>query len=305
MRHTTTFRLVLAVLLATFLLAPFAADGHAAGKGPTFRDRLADGTPCEHCPEMAVIDHGSFAMGSPLGVGHDHERGADRAPVPVRIDYGFAVGVTEITRRQYAAFIAANPGHAAPGLCAGVEADDGLDWRAPGFGQDDDHPVVCVSWRDAKAYTAWLSRITGKTYRLLTEAEWEFVARAGVSTRYWWGEKMKPDRANCLGLLCGDSFAWTAPARSFGDNPFGLFGILGNVWEWTEDCWISSAYRTRADAYPGAVTGPPDCKHVVRGGSWSDTPWSLRASNRDAWRGDRALNDLGFRVARMDPDLPI
>ncbi len=168
----------------------------------------------------------------------------------------------------------------------------------------DDHPVVCVTWDDANAYARWLSRLTGKRYRLLTEAEWEYVARAGTTTRYWWGEHMLFDRVNCLNK-CDNRYLYTAPVDAFRGNPFGLFNLLGNVWEWVEDCYQADAYKTHPKIYPRSVSGQQACKRVIRGGSWQDNPWSLRAANREGWKAATPLNDIGFRVARIAPDIPI
>ena len=153
-----------------------------------------------------------------------------------------------------------------------------------------------VSWNNAKAYVRWLTGKTGKEYRLLSEAEWEYVARAGTTTRYWWGNSLGRDRANCHDSYCGDSYRYTAPVGSFSANPFGLYEVHGNVWEWTEDCYNDSYHGAPSD---GSAWGSGNCsRRVVRGGSWDDSTWILRSAKR-YWDSTGIRNyDLGFRVAR-------
>ena len=155
----------------------------------------------------------------------------------------------------------------------------GRSWRNPGFSQTDGHPVVCVNWTDAKVYVGWLSGKTGEGYRLLSESEWEYVARAGTGTaRYWWGDEIGRNRANCDG--CGSRWdnRQTAPVGSFSANGFGLYDVHGNVWEWVEDC--------RNESYAGAPTDGSawesgDCsRRVLRGGSWGSGAGDLRSANR-------------------------
>lgn len=177
-----------------------------------------------------------------------------------------------------------------------------LNWRSPGFPQSDDHPVVCVTRNDAEAYIAWLSSQTGRTYRLPSEAEWEYAARAGVRAARYWGEKLTDSclHANASdqtlisnlevadALACSDGYTYTAPASTHGSNNFGLADMLGNVWEWTSDCWRATYL---SDSTASTCGGP-----VLRGGSWSSRPVFLRAANRyEDKRGNRS--DVGFRVA--------
>ncbi len=289
----------------------FAAPGYAAEyiqqREVIFRDTLANGHPCVFCPELALIQGGRFFMGSLPGEGHNDEHGPDDLPFVVHIEDHLAVSVYNVTRREYAAFATAT-GRATRG-CAGLingafQRNRELGWRNPGFEQLEDHPVVCVTWHDARDYARWLSAETGKRYRLLTEAEWEYVARAGTKTRYWWGERMMLNRVNCLNQ-CDNRYRQTAPVDAFRGNPFGLFNLLGNVWEWVEDCYQADAYKRHVTTYPQSVTGPRACTRVIRGGSWQDNPWSLRAANREGWKADTPLNDIGFRVARVARDIPI
>ena len=234
---------------------------------------------CAECPEMVVVPSGSFMMGSHSGEGFDDERPRHR----VRIDYRFAVGVYEVTFAEWDA--CANAGG-----CGGYVPDDS------GWGRGN-RPVINVSWDDAQSYVRWLSRRTDKTYRLLSEAEWEYVARAGTTTRYHWGDEIGHNRANCDG--CGSRWddEKTAPAGSFWANAWGLHDVHGNVWEWVEDCWNNSYTGAPAD---GSAWEGGDCaKRVLRGGSWYYVdPGILRAAYRfRSYTGGR-LHNVGFRIAR-------
>ena len=143
---------------------------------------------------------------------------------------------------------------------------------------------------------AWLSEQTGADYWLLSEAEWEYAARAGSATQYSWGDEIGHNRANCADDLCGDRWERTAPAGSFKPNAFGLYGMHGNVWEWVADCWNGS-YEDAP--FGGSAWMPGDCgMRVLRGGSWYFDPGDLRSSDRGKISGDYRSNFLGFRVAR-------
>jgi formylglycine-generating enzyme required for sulfatase activity len=163
-------------------------------------------------------------------------------------------------------------------------------------------------WDDAKAYAAWLSRMTGKTYRLLTEAEWEYAARAGTKTTYYWGNEIGKNNASCDG--CGSQWdgKQTAPIGSFKPNAFGLYDMAGNVWQWVEDCYHGSNVHESVEFYFEGYDGAPvdgsawttgNCHNRVgRGGSWGTNPQRLRAAYRDKLATVRRYDDLGFRVAR-------
>ena len=241
---------------AFVLMASAASEGHVEpplpGPEMTFRD-------CPECPEMVVVPEGSFMMGSTAG--DDDER-----PVhEVTIARPFLVGVYEVTFAEWDACVS-------DGGCGGYRPDDA------GLGRGR-RPVIYVSWEDAQGYVRWLSRRTGEDYRLLSEAEWEYVARAGTTTEYWWGDDIGRSRANCDS--CGDSHDYTAPVGSFPANPFGLYDVHGNVWEWVEDC------------YKG------DCRgRMLRGGSWINDPGSLRSANRYWSLSGKRDSHAGFRVAR-------
>jgi sulfatase modifying factor 1 len=299
------------LMTLTILAGPVQSETlSSTPKGPGFVDRQLDGAPCPACPEMRVLPPGEFALGSPASQGHNNERGASNGPIPVSVSYALAVSTTEVSRGQFKAFMAANPNHQLQDRCAGMvdgqmKREPGMNWQNPGFEQKDDHPVVCVSWHDAKAFADWLSRLTGRPYRLLTEAEWEYAARGGTPYPYWWGTFMDRGVANCADEGCGDPFRHTARPSAVRANPFGLFHMLGNVWEWVEDCYDAKAYHAANPPYPRGVTGPSNCQKVIRGGGWGDNPWLLRAGTRQNWRPDMPLNDLGFRVASPDPSLPL
>ena len=244
-----------------------------AAVGSAFRD-------CAECPEMVVVPAGSFRMGSP-----ESEEGRHDSEGPMRrvtISEPFAVGKYEVTFSEWDACVSA-------GGCGDYRPDD-KDW---GRGN---RPVIHVSWKDAQAYVAWLSEKTGKKYRLLSESEWEYAARAGTTTRYSWGDSVGRNRANCDG--CGSSWdnRQTAPVGSFGANGFGLHDMHGNVWEWVEDCYNGSYAGAPSD---GSAWESGNCvRRVLRGGSWDYGPWSLRSAFR-GW-GDSGYRDGsdGFRVAR-------
>ena len=156
--------------------------------------------------------------------------------------------------------------------------------------------MVCVSWEDAKAYVAWLSGETGEAYRLLSESEWEYVARAGAKTRYWWGDDIGRNRASCDG--CGSRWdgKQTAPVGSFPASPFGLYDVHGNAGEWVEDCWNGSYDGAPRD---GSAWTSGDCDdRVLRGGSWVNPPWGLRSARRDRFPTILGGDSYGFRVAR-------
>lgn len=274
-----------------------------------FRDFLTSGKPCDDCPGMITLPNGRFLMGAQQGEGHNDERGPGGHPLPVAIPAGISISVGEISRDQFAVFAAERPALATTDHCSGLRDGAfrrvaGKNWREPGFPQAGNHPVVCVTWQMAKHYTRWLSERTGQHYRLPTEAEWEYAARARSGYQFWWGDAMLPNRVNCLHEWCDSEYAYTAPVGSYRSNPFGLFDMMGNVWEWTEDCYQADAYRHHT-AYPEPVPGARDCRRVIRGGSWAENYWSLRASNREAWKPEVPLNDIGFRVVRVGRKLPL
>ena len=189
--------------------------------------------------------------------------------------------------------------------------DTGKHWRNPGFSQTDDHPVVCVSWSDAMAYVDWLSKQTGKTYRLPTEAEWEYAARAGTTTARYWGDD--PDKGCAFAngadqtakaqfewttiMECQDGYVYTAPVGRFRPNAWGLYDLLGNVWEWTCSGYDKDYGGSEQRCLSKSATGP--C--VLRGGSWFLAPRWVRGAARDRNHPRLRLTDRGFRLARTFP----
>jgi formylglycine-generating enzyme required for sulfatase activity len=255
-----------------------AAAGRALKPGDTFRECAED------CPRMVVIPPGSFLMGSPpTEKGRSNNEGPQH---PVKIGSRFAVSQSEITFADWDA-------------CESVGGCPHVPDNGWGRGSQ---PVINVTWQDAKRYAAWFSKMTGRKYRLPSEAEWEYVARAGTQTVYYWGDDLGVNHTNCNG--CGSKWdgKQPSPAKSFPPNKFGLYDTLGNVWEWVEDCYHPNYQGAPSDGKPW-LTG--DCRNrVVRGGSWVGLV--LAARPRSAYRDWRPLDGrtygLGFRLARtLDP----
>jgi formylglycine-generating enzyme required for sulfatase activity len=270
---------------AILLLAPILAWSFGAGAqtpppdpaslavGAVFRD-------CQDCPELVVIPEGAFRMGSRGDAGNDNEHPAH----PVTIAQRFALGRFPITRIEFARFVRST----------GYRV--GTDWIDAGFDQSDRDPVVEINWLDAQAYIHWLSERTHQTYRLPSEAEWEYAARAGRPTEFWWGSDATGAAAFANFDGIADGFGNTAPVGSFQPNGFGLFDMAGNVWQWTSDCYNTSYDGAPADGSPW-LTG--DCtSRIVRGGSWYDPASALRAANRTGNHIIDHDNNVGFRVAR-------
>ncbi len=277
---------------------------------------------CSDCPEMVVLPPGSYRMGARPG-----EEEAERLETswrnrstPLReVAIGqFAIARTEVTRAQFRRF-ADSTGRALVG-CHGwannrLETNNALNWSEPGFRQDDSHPVVCVSWDDAQAYVAWLSERTGRKYRLPTESEWEYAARAGSETRRHWGDdgnlsckfansadqtlKLEvPATSDWFAASCSDGFSFTAPAGRLSPNGFGLYDMLGNVFEWAQDCWKPDYTDAPRDS-SAVATG--DCsRRVARGGSWYNHPGWVRSAHRFSYAQAGRLAVIGFRVATSD-----
>ena len=263
---------------------------------------------------MVVVPAGRFLMGSPASEpGRFEEEGPQHT---VTLERPFAVSRAPITRQQYERFIRASNSPDTNG-CAEMSDDGkwvktaGLSWQNPGFQQTSDHPVVCVSWDEATAYAQWLSARSGHAYRLLSEAEFEYVARAGATTAFPWGSSERDicAHANSFdatarrahpdwpGADCDDGYANTAPADAFPSNAFGLYGATGNVFQWTADCWIDGGY---ADASARAsARGTASCaQRIIRGGSWLNGWRGLRAAMRDRDRPQDRYTNIGIRVAR-------
>ena len=292
-------------------VAVASADSSSSQVGERFRD-------CPECPEMVAVPAGSYRMGSPS---YEQGRRKDEGPVhEVTIAAPFAIGRHEVTVAEFTRFKDAEGDLPADYCVAYDEGGEWGEWRPrmgggwhdPGFDQSGRHPVTCVSWHSARAYAAWLSWKTGEQYRLPSESEWEYAARAGTATARPWGEGESRQCRHANGsdasteerysdwtwrvASCRDGHVHTAPTGSFAANGWGLHDMLGNVWEWTEDCWNDSYAGAPSD---GSASGHGDCSHrVLRGGSWSNGPTVLRAAARNRAPTDDRSDVVGFRVAR-------
>lgn len=308
------------------LLAATAAAVSASGQAvPDARSPkvISD---CPGCPDLVVIPAGSARLGSTA-----EERGragivpvfGDREgpPYEVKFDTAFALGRTEITRRQYRAFVEATHRPAAQSCGVHDARTDGwgpkagFDWVRPGFAQDDQHPAVCISFSDAQDYAKWLSVRTGKPYRLPSDAEWEYAARAGTVTTWYWGDAPESGcglanilssgtvemlgRPKSLGnrFVCSNTRSFTVPVASYPANPFGLYDMIGNAFEWVADC--NSADNTTAHS-DGRARSEGDCQHhYLKGGAFHTPFWLTRPSVRGApLTADVHMFAIGFRVAR-------
>jgi formylglycine-generating enzyme required for sulfatase activity len=247
------------------------------------------------CPEMVVVPAGRFMMGTGpaeaerMGGAADRYIAWEQPQHPVTIARPFALGRYPVTRGEYARFAAD----------VGPETA-GEGWRAPGIPQTDRDPVVKVSWKQAQAYVAWLSRKAGHPYRLPSEAEWEYAARAGTTTPWWWGAEADGGHAICDG--CGTQWdgSQTGPVDALPPNPWGLYDTLGNALEMTQDCWHAS--YVGAPSVGSAWVSGGDCSlRVSRGGAWTLDPRYARSAARSRDGEDYQGDMLGFRVAR---DLP-
>ena len=265
--HTEAARRRLAQLRAPAPKGAFAWK--TLRRGTQFQDPLADGG---WGPEMATVPAGAFRMGCDGGA---QCRNAERPLREVRLARPFALSAKEVTFAEYFRF-------------AKPDAQAEKPWA--------DRPAVHLSWKEAAAYAQWLSAQTGRRYRLPSEAEWEYAARAGSGAVYAWGDEVGEGRAHCWRCTGPSNPLWTAPVGSFAANALGLCDMHGNAAEWTADCWSEDLLDNPAD---GTAFAPEDCRRrVVRGGSYSQSAQALRSSARSARRAGRRHIDVGFRVAR-------
>lgn len=307
-------RVVLAALILAF--APTANAGEEVGS--VFKD-------CADCPEMVVVPSGSIRIGSTeqerAGFAVPPSFAARESQIEVKIAKPFAVGRFEITREQFAAYVADAKVPTVLG-CAGYDpAVNGwpmrptLSWRDPGFEQSGQDPVVCLNWPDATGFVTWLSKKTGKKYRLLSETEWEYAARGGSTDVYPWGSSPVDmcaraniyDRPTAIAVQDKDAMnetlclypphgPYTDPVGSYAPNGFGLYDVIGNAWELVEDCASDSYADVPTN---GAPYEKPGCtKRMPRGGGWNSRAWTARLSTRGQGAADYRAVALGMRVAR-------
>ncbi|MBQ5949530.1 formylglycine-generating enzyme family protein, partial [Massilia sp. ST3] len=242
--------------------------------GPARRPAGAEFKDCPACPIMVPLPAGAFTMGS------NNSDPSEKPAHPVAIGAPFAIGKHEVSLQQWNACVNA-------GGCQKTTLPASLP---------PDAPVRDVSWDDAQQYVKWLSASTGKAYRLPTEAEWEYAARGGTATRYWWGEQMATGKANCKD--CGQPWSNDAPAKtgSFTANPYGLHDTSGSVWEWVSDCWHNNFKDAPAD---GRSWDQANCRvRVIRGGSWREGAPYMVSSTRFRYDASVRHTQNGFRVAR-------
>lgn len=294
---------------------------------PAAGDAFSD---CRDCPQMILIPAGSTTLGSSA-----QERAAsgilpvfgDREGPVYRASFArpYAIGRTEVTRAQYRAFVNATR-RPDPTGCGVHEAkgdtwgpQPGYSWHNPGFAQEESHPAVCISYDDATAYVAWLSARTGKAYRLPSDAEWEYAARAGTTTAWYWGDA--PEQgcavANLLSagtatalkwpksladrMICANARSFTVPVASYPANPFGLFDMAGNAFEWAADCNSKDNSDGHADgsARTAKDAGVACDRHYLKGGAFHTPFWLTRSAVRGApIPADLHMFAVGFRVAR-------
>jgi formylglycine-generating enzyme required for sulfatase activity len=278
-------------------------DAATVTPGQSFRD-------CADCPEVVVVPAGSITIGSP-----DQEPNREAAEGPqhaVHIARKIAVGKFEVQVKEYDAFISASGGIADGGGCYvwtayGHRFEKERSYKSPSFSQTPSHPVVCVSWQAATTYTNWLTTRTGQRYRLPSEAEWEYAARAGSPTRYFFGENEADlclygngaDRTSAFlwgNHLCADGVGvQTSEVGKYRPNKFGLYDTIGNAFEWVQDCWNSTYSGAPND---GSAWLSGDCNNrVIRGGAWDNGPKDLRSAFRSTF-GLNPKDTIGFRVVR-------
>lgn len=289
-------------------------DGHAAipAKKPKAVKSFVD---CQGCPKMVIVPAGYFDMGSPDA---EDGRGKDEGPVHQVKVVKFALGKYEVTRGEFTAFVKAtkySAGDSCSTLEEGMVENRKGDWRILHYDQGERHPIGCISWDDAQAYAKWLSRKSGKKYRLPTEAEWEYAARANTTTSRFWGDDADLacefanaadktaqeliEGASSWGIHeCTDGFDFTSPVGSFKANAFGLNDMLGNAWEWTEDSYHESFVDAPSNNKAWKGDGE---KRVLRGGSWNNGPRNVRSGVRNGAVPGKRFSFFGFRVARTLP----
>jgi formylglycine-generating enzyme required for sulfatase activity len=293
-----------------FVVSAFGQDTKSATEsrvaGNVFRD-------CPDCPEMAVVPAGSFMMGSSASEkswaathGGNAASVADEAPQHQVSLRAFALGKYDVTRGEYAVFVRESGYHAADGCYESsmpkANKRANANWEKSGIKQSDRDPVTCVSWQDARAYVSWLNdkaRPRGSTsadrpYRLPSESEWEYAARAGTTMRFWWGDD--DSNAADYAWFKNNSGGQTHAVGLKKANAFGLYDMVGNVWQWTEDCYAESYANAPTDG--SASESAKDCLRVDRGSCWLYPSWLLRPATRERNPADYRDVIMGFRVAK-------
>jgi formylglycine-generating enzyme required for sulfatase activity len=253
---------------------PVAAAPKAPVNSAANSSAVGESKDCAACPVMVPLPAGSFTMGSNAG------DISERPPHHVAVGAPFAIGKYAVTVEQWNACVTAN-------ACPKLSSENASGTKAP---------ARDLSWDDVQQYLKWLSKATGKPYRLPTEAEWEYAARGGTSTPYWWGDQMRKGNANCKG--CGDPWHETGPENvgTFAANPYGLYDMGGNVWQWVSDCWHSSYKDAPAD---GRIWDASGCNmRVIRGGSWLEGADYMLASTRFKYSESVRQSQNGFRVVK-------
>jgi sulfatase modifying factor 1 len=311
--------------LAGISLLSVSASGQVVDlqPGSVFRD-------CTDCPEMVVVPPGRFMMGSTpedseLGGVRERDRSREWPAREVTIARPFAIGRYEVTVEDYAAFAEAT-GRKAGSACLTWKIQenawgnrDGATWIDPGIPQTGEHPVGCIDYHDSEAYAAWLTGKTGHRYRIPTEAEWEYAARAGTNTLQPWGDTMEGvcqyanvsdfTRAEAHGGLesdptrfndCRDGYVFASPVGQFQPNAFGIYDMVGNVWEWVEDCYAVGHDGSPTDG--SARFTPEDCELlVVKGGGWYARDWFVRPAARSRELREFRASTMGLRLLREIP----
>lgn len=305
---------------------PASSADAALGKKPgeTFKD-------CEDCQVMVVVPAGSFLMGSTPGE-REHEGvppnfGEHEQPqVEITISRPFAIAQTETTVEQWSRFVSATH-RPIPESCADYDPEHDswagtpgkkVNWQSPGFAQTANHPVACISFQDAVDYAAWLAKTTGHKYRLPSEAEWEYVARAGTGTVRPWGNSAASicSRARIMTsgtyaainhskgwtreLLCADDSRYTVPVASYQENPWHVYDMLGNVWEWVIDCAAPDHWRLPRDGSAQTASNGGNCeRRIGKGGAFHSRVWLARPATRgEGLSGTARALGSGIRVVR-------
>lgn len=321
------------IMLLLALLAMLSACVNSTGLPSDSARSPQEFSDCKDCLPMIALPAGDLLIGSPANeAGRDRPRAIEESPQRHLAIGAFAIGKYPVRRGDWAAFVAATNrevrGHCSWSALPGTRRDGAnpdASWKNLGFEQTDDHPAVCISWFDAQDYVHWLSKKTGKRYRLPSEAEWEYAARAGTDSPYPWGVEARRDRANygadrcCSGLAEGaDRWVYTSPVGSFPANAFGLHDMHGNAMQWVQDC-LAYSYADRVATGAAdekdvplrmlgdfdGLTGQSSCAYrILRGGNWGDTPQMIRSAARnfgpppDAKLEGYSSAGGGFRVAR-------